>query len=223
MKERINIFAGSFGSGKTEIAINQSFAALKNKEKVAIVDLDIVNPYFRSRDIKEELIASGIKVIVPPDKFALSDLPLIAPEIKGFIQNDQYKLIIDVGGDEIGAKSVANFYPFLKDIDYKMYMVINPYRPFTKNSNQIKKMLVDIELSSRLKINSLISNPNLGTQTDLKLIINGHNIVKEVSNQLNLPIEYLVIENSLYRKLDYSIFTEKVMIIHRYLILPWEK
>ncbi len=222
LKERIIIFSGSFGSGKTEIAINQSYTALQNNEKVVIVDLDIVNPYFRTRDMKEKLKESGIKVITPPDKFALSDLPLISPEIKGFIQNDKYKLIIDVGGDEIGAKSLANFYTVLRDTDYKMHMVINPFRPFTNSINQIQNMLENIELFSRLKINSLISNPHLGDQTNLNLIKKGHNIVKEVSNQLNIPITYLVMEKSLYQRIGHNNFTEKILIIQRYLVLPWD-
>ncbi len=223
MKEEIIIFTGSFGSGKTEIAINQSIEALKRKEKVVIVDLDIVNPYFRSRDMREKLKDIGIDIIAPPGKFAMADLPLISPEIKGVIQDSNRKLLIDVGGDEIGAKSLASFYPVLKSSGYQMNMVINPYRPFTQNSKQIHKMLQDIELSSRLKINGLISNPNLEEQTDLEVITKGHNIIKEVSKSLGLPIRYLTIEKSIYQKIGKPNFTEDITIIRRYMNFPWDE
>jgi hypothetical protein len=223
LKEEIIIFTGSFGSGKTEIAINQSIEALKSKERVVIVDLDIVNPYFRSRDMREKLKDIGIDIIAPPGKFAMADLPLISPEIKGVIQDSNRKLLIDVGGDEIGAKSLASFYPVLKNSDYQMNMVINPYRPFTQNSTQIHKMLQDIELSSRLKINGLISNPNLEEQTNLEVITKGHNIVKEVSKYLDLPIRYLTIEKSIYQEIGKPNFTEDTIIIRRYMNLPWDE
>lgn len=223
LKEEIIIFTGSFGSGKTEIAINQSIETSKRKENVVIVDLDIVNPYFRSRDMREKLKKIGIKVIAPPGKFAIADLPIISPEIKGTIQDSNRKLIIDLGGDDVGARSIASFYPVLKNMGYRMYMVVNPYRPFTQNSEEIQRMLQEIELSSRLKISSLISNPNLGEQTDLEIIMKGHNIVKEASKKLCLPIKYLAIEKSIYQKIGEHDFREKIMLIHRYMSLPWDE
>lgn len=223
LKEEIIIFTGSFGSGKTEIAINQAIEALKRQENVIMVDLDIVNPYFRSRDMREKLKEIGIKVIAPPGKFAIADLPIISPEIKGTIEDSERKLIIDLGGDDVGARSIASFYPVLKNIGYQMYMVINPYRPFTQNSEEIQRMLQEIEQSSRLKISSLISNPNLGEQTDLEIIEKGHNIVKEASKKLCLPIKYLTIEKSIHQKIGEHDFREKIMLIHRYMSLPWDE
>ena len=223
LKEEIIIFTGSFGSGKTEIAINQAIEALKRQENVIMVDLDIVNPYFRSRDMREKLKDIGIKVIAPPGKFAIADLPIISPEIKGTIQGSNRKLIIDLGGDDVGARSIASFYPVLKNVGYQMYMVINPYRPFTQNSEEIERMLQEIELSSRLKISSLISNPNLGVQTDLDIIVKGHNIVEEASKKLCLPIKYLTIEKSIYQKIGEYDFTVKTVLINRYMSLPWDE
>ncbi|MFW6148688.1 MAG: cobalamin biosynthesis protein CobQ, partial [Atribacterota bacterium] len=111
MKGDIVIYTGSFGSGKTELAINQSIKAIQKKERVVIVDLDIVNPYFRSREMREKLKELGIKVIAPPGKFAMADIPLISPEIKGTMQDSCRLLLLDVGGDDVGAKSLASFYP----------------------------------------------------------------------------------------------------------------
>ncbi len=223
MKEEIIIFTGSFGSGKTEIAINQSIEALKRKEKVVIVDLDIVNPYFRSRDMRERLEKIGIKVVAPPGKFGMADLPIVSPEIKGTIEDTNRKLIIDLGGDDVGARSIASFYPVLKKTGYQMYMVVNPYRPFTQNSEEIQKMLQELELSSRLKVTGLISNPNLGEQTDLEIIRKGHKIVKEASKQTCLPINYLTIEKSIYQRIGEHGFGEKIVLINRYMGLPWDE
>ncbi len=223
MKDDIVIYTGSFGSGKTELAINQSIKAIKKKEKVVIVDLDIVNPYFRSREMREKLKELGIKVVAPPGKFAMADIPLISPEIKGTIQDSDRLLLLDVGGDDVGAKSLASFYTVLKDTGYQMNLVINPYRPFTKNSAEILTMLREIEISSRLKINGLISNPNLGSQTDLELITRGHKIVKDVSKQINLPVKYLAIEQTIYEKIDKHQFEEPIFVLQRYMKLPWDE
>ncbi|KUK55183.1 MAG: hypothetical protein XD79_0708 [Atribacteria bacterium 34_128] len=203
--------------------INQSIKALQLKEKVVVVDLDIVNPYFRLREKREKLKEIGIEVLAPPGKLAMTDLPLISPVIKGRIQDSDRILFIDVGGDEIGAKSLASFYPVLKDTGYQLNMVINPYRPFTKNSTEIEKMLRDIELSSRLEVNGLVSNPNLGDKTDLELIIKGHDIVRRVSKQLNLPIRYLTVEQSISQKISGYYFTENILVIQRYMRLPWDE
>lgn len=223
MKDEIIIFTGSFGSGKTEIAINQSIEASKNKEKVVIVDLDIVNPYFRSRDVRKRLKETNIEIITPPGKFALADLPLISPEIKGKIQAFNRHLIIDLGGDDIGARSIASFYTVIKDTNYELIMVINPYRPFTQNISQIEKMFRDIEFSSRLKITSLISNPNLEEETDLEVIKKGHEIVKEASRQLKKPIKFLTIEKTIFQKIGSLDIEEDIKTIDRYLLLPWEE
>jgi cellulose biosynthesis protein BcsQ len=228
LSDEIIIYVGSFGSGKTEIAINHSLKELQNKNKAVIVDLDIVNPYFRSREIREELKELDIKVIAPPGKYAMADIPLISPEIKGAIQDSGRILILDVGGDDVGAKSLASFYPILKNTDYQMNLVINPYRPFTKNHEEIKKMLQEIEVSSRLKVNGLISNPNLGLETNVDLIIKGHKIVEEVSTKLSLPIKFLVIEQKIFQKSkDYPEFRDNyynnIFIIKRFMELPWDK
>ncbi len=222
MKEEIIIYTGSFGSGKTEMVINQAIKALADKKKVVIADLDIINPYFRSREMREELNKVAIEVIAPPGKFAMADIPLISPQIKGLMEGSNRLLLLDVGGDATGAKSLSSFYPVLKSTKYQMNMVINPFRPFTKNCDDMKTMLRDIEQSSRLKMNGLISNPNLGSETDLELIIKGHNIVKEVSAQLNLPIHYIAIEQSIVQKISTDQFEETIFPIKRYLKLPWD-
>lgn len=221
MKKEIFIYTGSFGSGKTELAINHAQKANKEGKKVVIVDLDIVNPYFRSREMREKLKDDNITVMAPPGKLAMADLPLIMPETKGLIQTPQHSLILDVGGDDIGAKSLASFYPVLKDKPYRMLMVINPYRPFTKNKEEIGKMLQEIEQSSRLKVNGLISNLNLGNKTDLQTVMKGHQIIQQTARSLKLPVAYLAVLNDLYQTMKNHEFDIDIFPIQRFMKLPW--
>jgi len=129
---------------------------------VAIVDLDIVNLYFRTREAKDTLNHKGIKVISPEGEMAYADLPLISPE------DSDYHLILDVGGDDVGTVVLGNFKSFIKELDYEMLLVVNSYRPFTQSVPQIQQMAQEIENSSRLKISGIVSNPNLSGQTDNK-------------------------------------------------------
>ena len=222
MSKRIKIFVGSFGSGKTEIAINYSIYCRKSYAKVAIVDLDIVNPYFRTREAKDTLNFKDIKVIAPEGEMAYADLPLISPEIKGLIQNPDYCLILDVGGDDAGAVVLGNFSYFIKDLDYEMLLVVNSYRPFTQSVPQIKQMAQEIENTSRLKINGIVSNPNLSSQTNEKIIKQGDIVIRQVAQEMKLPIKFLCIDERFSQKLKTENFKEPVFYIKRFMKLPWE-
>ena len=221
MSKRIKIFVGSFGSGKTEIAINYSIYCRKSYTKVAIVDLDIVNPYFRTREAKDAINLKDIKVIAPEGEMAYADLPLISPEIKGLIQDSEYHLILDVGGDDIGTVVLGNFKSVIEGLDYEMLLVVNPYRPFTQSVPQIKQMAQEIENSSRLKISGIISNPNLSRQTDEKIIKQGHILIKQASQKLNLPIEFICIDEQFSQKVKREDFVEPIFYIKRFMRLPW--
>ena len=221
MNKRIKIFVGSFGSGKTEIAINYSIYYRKKHNQVAIVDLDIVNPYFRTREAKDTLTLKGIKVISPEGKMTYADLPLISPEIKGLIQNPDYCVILDVGGDSVGTVVLGNFRHFIKDLDYEMLLVVNSYRPFTQSIPQIKKMAQEIENSSRLNISAIISNPNLSVQTDEDIIKKGHILIKQAAQKLKMPIKFICIDERFSRRIKQGNFEEPIFYIKRFMSLPW--
>ena len=221
MNKRIKIFVGGFGSGKTEIAINYSIYYKKKHNQVAIVDLDIVNPYFRTREARDVLNLKGIKVISPEGEMVYADLPLISPETKGLIQNPDYHLILDVGGDDVGTVVLGNFKSFIKDLDYEMLLVVNSYRPFTQSVPQIEQMVHEIENSSRLKISGIVSNPNLSGQTDEKIIKQGHTLIKKASQKLNLPIKFICIDKQFSQKIKKENFEESIFYIKRYMHLPW--
>ena len=219
--KRIKIFVGSFGSGKTEIAINYSIYCRKNHSQVAIVDLDIVNPYFRTREAKDTLNLKGIKVISPEGEMAYADLPLISPEIKGLIQNSDYYLILDVGGDDVGTVVLGNFKSFIKDLDYEMLIVVNSYRPFTQDIPQIQQMIQEIENSSRLKVSGIISNPNLSSQTNIEAIKKGHILIRQAAQKLKMPIKFICIDERFSQKIKQENFEEPLFYIKRFMCLPW--
>jgi len=222
LSKRIKIFVGSFGSGKTEIAINYSIYCQKSYNLVAIVDLDIVNPYFRTREARDALNFKGIKVIAPKGKLTYTDLPLISPEIKGLIQNSDYHLILDVGGDDTGTVVLGNFSYYIKDVDYEMLLVVNSYRPSTQGIPQIERIAREIQNSSRLRINGIVSNPNLSRQTDEKIIKQGHILVRQASQKLNLPIKFISIDERFSRKIKQENFLEPIFYIKRFMHLPWD-
>jgi len=223
LSKRIKIFVGGFGSGKTEISINYSIYCRKSYNQVAIVDLDIVNPYFRTREVRDILDLKGIKVIVPEGKMTYADLPLISPEIKGLIQNSNYHLILDVGGDETGSGVLGNFEYFIKESDYEMLLVVNSYRPFTQSLPQIMQMAQEIENSSRLKITGIISNPNLSIQTNENIIRKGHNLIRQAAQKLNLPIRFICIDKRFSQRIKSENYDEPIFYIERFMYLPWSQ
>jgi len=222
LNKRIKIFVGSFGSGKTEIAINYSMYCRKSQDKVAIVDLDIVNPYFRTREKRNALNLKGVKVVAPEGKLTYTDVPLISPEIKGLIQNPDYCLILDVGGDDVGTVVLGNFSYFIKDLDYEMLMVVNSYRPFTQTVPQIKQMAQEIENTSRLKINGIVSNPNLSSQTDEEIIKKGHLLIKQAAQKLEVPVKFICVDERFLKKIRKENFVEPIFYIKRFMHLPWD-
>jgi hypothetical protein len=221
LNKQIKIFVGSFGSGKTEIAINYSMYCRKSQDKVAIVDLDIVNPYFRTRGARDALNLKGVKVVAPEGKLTYTDIPLISPEIKGLIQNPDYCLILDVGGDDVGSVVLGNFRNIIQNFGYEMLLVVNSYRPFTQTVPQIKQMAQEIENRSRLKISGIVSNPNLSSQTNEKGIKKGHLLIKQAAQKLELPIKFICADERFSKKIRKENFIEPIFYIKRFMRLPW--
>jgi len=186
------------------------------------VDLDIVNPYFRTREARNTLNLKGVKVVAPEGKLTYADLPLISPEIKGLIQNSSYYLILDVGGDDVGSVVLGNFNYFIKNLDYEMLLVVNSYRPFTRNIFQIEKMIQEIENRSRLKVSGIVSNPNLSIQTNEEIIKQGHIVIKEAAQKLKIPIKFICINKQFFQKFKTEDFKVPVFYINRFMKLPWD-
>jgi hypothetical protein len=221
------IFTGRFGSGKSEIALNYAVQVAKQQRREIghrpiLVDLDLVTPYFRSREAVKAMNAAGVQVIAPLALSQAIDVPAVVPEILGAIQQTDRPVILDVGGDEQGARALGQYSSALQKRGYAMYFVVNPYRPLSATPEAICSSIAEIERSSRLRVAALVSNPNLMHETDPDTIMAGHAIVEEASQLASRPIAFLVITQPLAARLPQGWLVGKFLALHRYFTLPWE-
>lgn len=189
------VFIGLFGSGKTEVAINYALKLRKEHEKVAIADVDIISPYFRTRDAIDVLEERGVKVITPPGALKHADLPIVTGAVAGYLNNPEYKTVLDVGGEENGVVVVGYLKPHLKDAE--VYMVVNTRRPFTSTVEGIVKTYEQLSRVGKIKIDYLINNANLSVETTKDVVLEGEEILKEASKVLNVPVKYTVVPDFL--------------------------
>ncbi|MDF1543994.1 MAG: cobalamin biosynthesis protein CbiA [bacterium] len=220
----IIVIVGSYGSGKSEVAVNLArHLQLSQTEPVSIADLDIVNPYFRSREAIKVLNKLKVRSIVPEGGQFYADLPIILPSIKGAIENKQGKLILDVGGDDAGAKVLSSLTDAFRPDGYDMLMVINANRPFTSNMAGCIKMMNQIEAASRLKFTGLISNTHLMEHTTSETIELGLKLCGEVSGETSLPVRFVSAEQRVISTMNIEQIGHPVLVLDRLLLKPWEK
>ncbi|MCD6436610.1 MAG: ATP-binding protein [Clostridiales bacterium] len=190
--KRIRIIIGHYGSGKTEFAVNYCVKLAEISGKVAIADLDIVNPYFRSREKASMLEEKGVKVMSSTlGHNASLALPAISAEISGPIQNPEYQVVLDVGGDSVGARVLARFYQDIINQGYDMFCVVNTNRPETTDVEGILYHVKSIEEVTRLKVTGLVNNTHLLRNTTIETVLEAQKIIKEASEKLDIPIKYI--------------------------------
>lgn len=219
--KRVTIFTGNFGSGKTELSLNYALHLKEKNSKVAVIDLDVINPYFRSREKNELMEEYDIEVIFPKE-FKYADLPIITADIKRLLQNEDYYGVIDVGGQEDGATVLGSIADSVKNTEYELNLVVNTKRPFTEDVAGIKKMKEKIELASKIKVDNLICNINLGADTTVEDIKEGYPIVKKAASRLKLPIKFLAVKKELKAEISKLNYEEEIFTIKRYLNNPWD-
>lgn len=221
--KRIIIFAGAFGSGKTEVAVNYSLhLAVSGNSHVNIVDLDIVNPYFRSREAAIEMETYGINVIMPHSDLCHADLPVILPEIKGTIERGEGPVVLDVGGDDLGARVLSSLADAFKPGEYEFLMVLNANRPFTSDVDGSLRMMKEIETASRLNFSGIVSNTHLIDETTTKTIIDGFALAREVGIRAGIPVVFVSAMAEIVEQLEPSAIPIPVFSLSRRMLKPWE-
>lgn len=220
MSARIHIFLANYGSGKTEFALNYALKLKQEGKEVAVADLDVVNLYFRSRDLKDLFDSAGIRIISSARGYERADSPALSPEIFGAIQNEDMDLVLDVGGDSNGATVLGSFHKQLKDYDYNAFLVVNVNRPFTKSTEEVKEIYEMLEAKGRIKLTGLINNTNLQEFSTIENIKHGESILEQVAEDKCIPIVYSGVYDKLWDEVDalkYEAFK-----IQRFMRKPWE-
>lgn len=200
--KRLTIICGHYGSGKTNIAINMAFDLKKKCNNVAIADLDIVNPYFRTKDSAKELKEAGINLICSDYAGSNVDIPAMPQQMYALTDDKTIRAVLDIGGDDRGALALGRISPAIKEEnDYEMLMVINRFRPLTRDVVSTMEVLREIENACNIKFTALINNSNLGEETTKDDILSSAKYAEEVSAASGLPIKCTCVNEKLYSEI----------------------
>lgn len=207
MAKRVHIFAGHYGSGKTNLAVNFALKLRKEGLPVKIADLDIVNPYFRTKDSAKELEEAGIPLISPAFANTNVDLPALPSELYSLVQRQDFYAVMDVGGDDRGAYALGRYAPaILEENDYEMYFVVNFYRPLTPTPEDALTIMREIEQAAHIRCTGIINNSNIGESTTLADIKGTAEKAQALSALSGLPVVYTAATAELCKETEEAFF-----------------
>lgn len=201
--KRITLFAGHYGSGKTNIAVNYALLLAREGRKTAIADLDIVNPYFRTKDSYAELSEAGIDLISPQFANSNVDLPALPAEAYRLVQDKELFAVMDIGGDDRGAYALGRYTPFiLEENDYQMAFVANPYRPLTRTPEEALEVMREIESAGGLPFTAIVNNANLADETTPETVLAAVPYMEKLSELSGLPVWMTSVEERVAAELE---------------------
>ncbi len=219
--KRITVFAGHYGSGKTNLALNYAVALRRSGKAVAAADLDIVNPYFRTKDGEKILASEGIKLISSEYANTNVDLPALPGEAYDIVRERDTFFVVDLGGDDRGALALGRYTPFiLEENDYDMLFVFNGVRPLTRTAAEAMEVLREIEAAGGLPFTGIVNNTNLGPLTKPETILAGQETALELSRLAGLPVRMTGVEERLMESVrDLVIEPFPVSVLQLYYML----
>ena len=196
--KRLTLFAGHYGSGKTNIAVNYAIALAKENKSVCIADLDIVNPYFRTADSAQRLQKAGVELISPQFANSNVDLPALPAEAYKLVQNKQSYGIMDIGGDDRGAYALGRYVPYIREEnDYRMVFVANCCRPLTRTADEALEVMGEIEAACGLRFTDIVNNSNLGPLSDPQVLEDSQPFIRELCEKSGLPLFFTAVRADL--------------------------
>jgi hypothetical protein len=217
---RLTVISGAFGTGKTEIAINLALELRsQGHDTVTLVDLDIVNLYFRSRQKAYELEQRGIRVISSVEGMENADLPALSPEINACFDRKDGPVVFDLGGSDLGGLVASYFHRGLAGEPSNHWLVVNPYRPFNQTAEATVEMAEQIAGRARLPITGMIANPHLIAETTPEIIRDGLAMVRTVTRY---PLVRLSVMEEFYAPGAFDDLGVPVMVIRKHMKQPWE-
>ena len=200
--KRIVLLAGHYGSGKTNISVNLAFYLKKFRERVAVADIDIVNPYFRSKDSLQELEAAGIRMIASEFAGTNVDVPALPQEVYSIIDDKGLSAVIDLGGDDRGALAMGRWRDaILEEDNYEMLLVVNRFRPLTRTPESTIEVMREIEFAAKMGFTGVVNNSNLGEETTAEDLLSSMEYAEEICRQTGLPLKMTCVHAHLYPEL----------------------
>jgi hypothetical protein len=219
----IVIIVGAYGSGKTEVAVNLALAMNRQGTEVRLADLDLVNPYFRTREARHVLRSRGIDVVLPPDRYMHADLPILSPKVSGMLYRPTGLTLLDVGGEDVGATVLGALADFLKGKTPEVLQVVNPNRPHTDTVEGCLKMRREIEKSAKIPITGLVGNANMMEATQVRDILDGYDFASRVAQAADIPLRFITVPAALLTRIDKKSIQCPMLAVKRQLVPPWMK
>ena len=219
----IVVIVGAYGSGKTEVAINLAVHMHARGTAVRVADLDLVNPYFRTREARQTLNRLGIDVVLPPVAYMQADLPILSPAVSGMLRHPVGLTLLDVGGDAVGATVLAALADSLRGKPVQLLQVINPHRPHTDTLSGCLKMRREIETQAKMTVTGIIGNANLMEETTARHIVAGYLFSQQVAEAANVPLMFITTPAALLTGLTGKDIRCPVLPLKRQLVPPWKQ
>ena len=184
------VLLGSFGSGKSELALNMSIDAAK-RGPCTLVDLDVINPYFRTSERGDVLTPAGVELIMPPYALEKIEIMSLSARVYSAFTPGEGSVFFDIGGDHVGSIALGQYKPYFDNIpdEHKhILFIVNPMRPTAADVESAYNVLYKIQFVSRLNVTGIVNNANLAGETTVENLIDGYELVKALSEKTGIPV-----------------------------------